>query len=363
MTRPRDWSRLSATLTMTHLPKLEIAGRAEMGASPRPRPSNHIRLPGKDTPNRRPVERKPSPNPVPKAARRFGHRRGRPHQSFLAWKGTTCVRSMETHHATSDYVLRHSRVLTRPRCGASEEPSGPNHRRYGNPSFAKAGDRHSVDCGRQAVPVAGGRIGQQHPHQPRVHEAGVAHAYQDQAQQRPGGRFLGPHRTAGRQVRLQCAGRCDSGRQGQQPAPCALVVRKLEERRVHLRARLGEARLQAVPAHTARRGSERRSAHPFQRCEPGRRCARFCGPDAAHQGCRRQAAHGRHDPGGERNRNLRPLARGPAGLRGASAGGTDGLPSAAQRHLGSGASPGVGGGRLQDIRDLGGSVRRERRRG
>ena len=56
-----------------------------------------------------------------------------------------------------------------------------------------------------------------------------------------------------------------------------------------------------------------------------------------------------------------PVAR--KAYAGASAEGADGLPSEAQGHLGSGASPGVGGGRLQDIRDLGGSVRAERRRG
>ena len=53
----------------------------------------------------------------------------------------------------------------------------------------------------------------------------------------------------------------------------------------------------------------------------------------------------------------RPLARGQPGLRGAGAEGADGLPSAAQGYPDSGVSPGVAGGRLQDLRNLGRGVR------
>ena len=53
---------------------------------------------------------------------------------------------------------------------------------------------------------------------------------------------------AGREVRLQRAGRRDPGRAESQPASRAFVVRKLEERPVQLPARLGEEGFRAVPA-------------------------------------------------------------------------------------------------------------------
>ena len=72
-------------------------------------------------------------------------------------------------------------------------------------------------------------------------------------------------------------------------------------------------------AQIARR-QEHRTAQPPQRCQPRRRCPRLCGPDAARQGSGWPAAHGHHDPGGERSGNAgglpRPLARGQSGFRG-----------------------------------------------
>ena len=83
-----------------------------------------------------------------------------------------------------------------------------------------------------------------------------------QTQHRPGGRFLGPDRATGRQVRFQRAGRHDPGCAESQPASRAAVVRKLEERYVQLPARLGEEGLRAVPARPDRGGQEHRSAQP-----------------------------------------------------------------------------------------------------
>jgi hypothetical protein len=83
-----------------------------------------------------------------------------------------------------------------------------------------------------------------------------------------------------------------------------------------------------------------------ERCQPGRRCSRLCGPDAARQGGGWPAAHGHHDPGAERSGNAQGIpatARPrPIGLSRAGAQGVDGLPSAAQGHPDSGVSPGVG---------------------
>ena len=79
-------------------------------------------------------------------------------------------------------------------------------------------------------------------------KADMAQARPGQFQHRPGGRFLEPDRTTGRQVRLQCAGRRDPGSTESQPAPRAALVRKLEEQSVQLRARLGKAGFRAVPA-------------------------------------------------------------------------------------------------------------------
>ena len=114
-------------------------------------------------------------------------------------------------------------------------------------------------------------------------------------------------------------------------------------------------------------GAEHRTAQPLERCQPGRRCPRLRGPDAARQGGGRPRAHGHHDPGGERSGNAsrlpRPLARGQQGLRGAGAEGADGLPAAAQGYADSGVSQGVGGGRLQNLRNLGRGVRQGRRDG
>ena len=59
----------------------------------------------------------------------------------------------------------------------------------------------------------------------------------------------------------------------------------------------------------------------------------------------------------------RPLAGGGQSLCGAGAERADGLPSEAQGHPDAGVPPGVGGGRLQDIRDLGRGVRQGRRDG
>ena len=65
-------------------------------------------------------------------------------------------------------------------------------------------------------------------------------------------------------------------------------------------------------------GREHRTAQRLRRCQPRRRCPRLCGPDAAHQGRGWPAAHGHHDPGGERSGNERghprPLARGQSRL-------------------------------------------------
>ena len=139
-----------------------------------------------------------------------------------------------------------------------------------------------------------------------------------QNQHRPGGRFLEPDRTAGREVRLQRAGRRDPGCTESQPASRAFVVRELEERSVQLPARLGEEGLRAVPARPDRKGARASNCSAPQRCEPGRRCPRLCGPDAARQGSGWPAAHGHHDPGGERSGNAwghpRPLARGQSRL-------------------------------------------------
>ena len=110
----------------------------------------------------------------------------------------------------------------------------------GYPSLAEAGDGHPTDRRRQAVSGAGRGTAQQQRHQSRVHEAGLAQARGGQAQHRPGGRFLEPDRTAGREVRLQRAGRRDPGCAEPQPASRASMVRKLEERSLQLPARLGE---------------------------------------------------------------------------------------------------------------------------
>ena len=40
---------------------------------------------------------------------------------------------------TSNFVLRHSRVLSRPRCGSGQKQSGLNHLCFGHPSLAEAG--------------------------------------------------------------------------------------------------------------------------------------------------------------------------------------------------------------------------------
>ena len=78
-------------------------------------------------------------------------------------------------------------------------------------------------------------------------------------------------------------------------------------------------------------------------------------------------AHGHHDPGRERGGNAvglpRPLDGGQSSFRWAGPEGTDGLPSGAQGHPDSGASPSVAGGGLQNRRDLGRGVRQGSRDG
>ena len=106
------------------------------------------------------------------------------------------------------------------------------------------------------------------------------------------------------------AGRRHPGSAEPQPASRAALVRKLEERPVQLPARLGEEGLRAVPARPGHSGQEHRTTQLLQRCEPGRRCPRLCRPDAACQGSGWPAAHGHHDPGGERNQRPRPFAPG-----------------------------------------------------
>ena len=123
------------------------------------------------------------------------------------------------------------------------------------------------------------------------------------SQYHPGGRFLEPGRTTGREVRFQRARRRHPGRAEPQPACRAVVVRKLEERPVELSARLGKTGLRAIPARPDRRRQEHRTAQHPQRCQPGCRCPRLCGPDAAYQGGGWPRAHGHHDPGGERSGN------------------------------------------------------------
>ena len=112
------------------------------------------------------------------------------------------------------------------------------------------------------------------------------------------------------------------GRQEPQSARRSGVVRKLEERFVHLRSRVGEKGLQAL---SARADQERYESgdlllhRGLRRCHAGRGCARLCRPDAARQGSGRPAAHRHHGPGGERSGNgggfPRPLAGGRQGLR------------------------------------------------
>ena len=83
---------------------------------------------------------------------------------------------------------------------------------------------------------------------------------------------------------------------------------------LQLPARLAQKGLRALPARPVRGRYEHRAAQPLERCQPGRRCPRFCGLDAAHQGGGRPAAYRHHDPGGERSGNAsrvpRPLSRG-----------------------------------------------------
>ena len=222
-------------------------------------------------------------------------------------------------------------MLSRRRCGSGPRQTGLDRLRFGHPSLAEAGDGHPTDRRWQAVPGAGRGTAQQQRHQPGVHEAAMGQDGRLQTQHRFGGRFLGPDRTPGGQIRLQRAGWSDPRRAQSQPASRAPMVRNLEERPVQLPARLGEEGLRPLPArpdgrrqhtlarlrratHTGHGELEHRTAQPPRRCHPGRRCARLCGHDAAHQGGGRPRAHGHHDPGGERSgnpgRHARPLALG-----------------------------------------------------
>ena len=112
------------------------------------------------------------------------------------------------HHESAESVWLHPRLQSRLDRRRVLHQLGL----VGHPSPAKAGDGHSTDGRWQAVPGIGGRTGQQQRHQRRVHEAGVAHTRRSQIQHHPGGRFLGPDRAAGRQVRFQRAGWHHPGR-------------------------------------------------------------------------------------------------------------------------------------------------------
>ena len=149
------------------------------------------------------------------------------------------------HHETSNLVVFHFRVRSRPPGGRQ---SGFSRLGSGHPSLPKAGHGHATNRRRQALPGLGGRTEQQQRHEPRVHETALAQARRRQAQLRLGGRFLGPDRTGGGQVRLPRAGRCDPRSTQSQPAAGAPLVRDLEERAFELPARLGEEGLRALPA-------------------------------------------------------------------------------------------------------------------
>src|SRR5271157_2007727 len=92
------------------------------------------------------------------------------------------VYSKSENHEISNFVLRHTHVLSRPRRGPEQRQTGPSHLCSRHPSLAEKGYRHPIDRGRQAVPGAVRRTAQQQRHQPRVYEAGMAQARRDQTQ-------------------------------------------------------------------------------------------------------------------------------------------------------------------------------------
>ena len=167
------------------------------------------------------------------------------------------------------------------------------------------------------------------------------------------------------------------GARSSQPASRAVVVRKLEERPVELSARLGEEGFRALPARPMMgqtpwpvsegpqiTGVDIELLSPFSdanRDADARAFAALMRHIKAVDGQQHTVIMIQvENEVGMQGGHPRPLAGGRQGLRGAGAEGADGLPSAAQGHPDSGVSQGVGGGRLQDIRDLGRGVRQER---
>ena len=236
--------------------------------------------------------------------------------------------------------------------------------RFGHPSLAEAGYGHPTDRGRQAVPGAGGRIAQQQRHQPRIHEGGVA-----QARRRPNSIPLLPG-VSWNQIEPK-EGKFDF----------TVLDGLIQEARSH-NLRLvplwfgsWKNSLSSYAPDWVKKDFER---FPRAQVAGGKNIELLSALSDANRDAdaRAFAALLRHIKavdgqqhtvimiqvenevgmhGDSRDRS--PAAE--QSLCGAGAEGVDGLPPAAQGHADSGVSPGVGGGRLQDIRDLGGGVRQE----
>ena len=131
------------------------------------------------------------------------------------------------------------------------------HLFHSAPREARQG--HPVDRGRPSVPDPGRRVDQFGFFQHGVHGAVLAQAGRGQHEYRPGGGDVGTGRAGTGQVRL-CAGGRRHPRGPQEPlAPDLPVVWKLEERRVHVYAAVGEEESEAISAVS---GGERAGRSP-----------------------------------------------------------------------------------------------------
>jgi len=116
---------------------------------------------------------------------------------------------MEAHHETSELCSTPLSCALSPSLRVREEPSGLNRAATEIPHLRKQGDRHSNDRGRQAVPVAGGELGNNTPTSLEYMKS-VWPRSSRPAQQRLGG-LSWAHIERRKEVRLQCAGRRDQG--------------------------------------------------------------------------------------------------------------------------------------------------------
>jgi hypothetical protein len=175
------------------------------------------------------------------------------------------------------------------------------------PKLVEKGRPPRPDGRWRAVPDAG-RPGQQFQRLALADGQGLAGHPGAGRQHRPGPDRLGADRADRGQVRLQLSGPAAGPGPRQQGAPGAAVVRHLEELLAVLRARVGQAGRQALSASV----EEGRDALLLDvaagECDARRRPQGLRGPDDPPEGGRSRQ-HGDHDPGRERDRDLRLCPR------------------------------------------------------